>query len=152
MKKSLQLIILVIMAAVSAGCTQNGGTIGPLFGTWSLISMTVDGTDAEGFDPENTFWSFQSNIIRVVHTLPDHDYADRMGSWTATDNGLSLNFTHSDDNTAPGQSVWAAPEWLGFPSSGVFELTYLERPGNRMVLKWVNDRGETYVYSFRKTY
>lgn len=133
-----------------SSCRMNNGDIGEYFGSWLVCSMTVDGTEAEDFDPETTFWEFQNNIIRISLTDSHYDIISRWGTWHEEDNRLILDFTHHDDANPEGTSGYKGPEWLLFPSSGIIDLTFVERGHDRMKLSWQDPEGHTIVYSLRK--
>ena len=45
--KHISSYIICAIALLFGACTHNNGDIGPLFGTWALDGMTVDGTEAD---------------------------------------------------------------------------------------------------------
>ena len=144
----LLIFFLITFAAVS--CRTNNGDIGFLFGSWLLEDMTVDGETPAGFNPEETFWSFQNNIIRVSRVGFMYERDDRWGTWAEEDDCLILNFTHHDNTSLPGTYPYSAPEWLGWPSNTLIQLEYISNSSSRMVLKWQGGNGENYTYSLRK--
>ncbi len=153
MKKALSILWLLILA-VSA--CKNEGDIGALFGTWSLTGMTVNGQEPTDFETNRTTWSFQNDIVRIVYDLGPSDYDDRLGSWVKTEsNGhkyLDFNFTHSEDGVAPGAGAYCAPQWLGWPTNRIIRLEYVKDSSREMVLTWMSDEGDTYVYTLKKTW
>ena len=149
-------ILLIISIILSLAACQNDGRIGSLFGTWGLASMTVNGAPAEDVDPELTTWSFQNNIVRIVLDGPHHAWTDRTGTWSRTSrdgkNYLELDFTHGEDDIAPGSGPYKAPEWLGFPENRVVPLEFVKDSSREMILTWTDDDGKVYVYTLKKTW
>lgn len=147
MRKTI--LMLIAMLALCA-CRMNNGDIGDFFGSWLLYSMTVDGHEADGFDPEMTFWEFQNNIIEISQIDKYHEKSSRWGTWADTDGRLLLDFTHSEAGIAPGTDKYRAPEWLYFPENKVIDLELIERQPKRMILKWHDAEHNEIVYSLRK--
>lgn len=151
--KNFLLITALIFGFVSC---QNDGHIGSLFGTWGLMSMTVDGVAPEEFDPSLTTWSFQNNIIRIVLNSENHGWADRTGTWEKESTGgkryLNLNFTHGEDGIEHGTGNYRAPEWLGFPENKIIPLEFVKDSSREMILSWTSDEGHVHIYTLRKTW
>lgn len=144
-------IIFILLIAVTMGsCRVNNGDIGDFFGSWLLYSMTVDGNEAPGFNPEETFWEFQNNIIEISRVDERFDKSGRWGTWSETDSDLLLDFTHSDDKYAPGTDIYQAPEWLYMPANEVIVLHFTERKATRMKLGWTDREGRLISYALRK--
>ena len=144
-------VIMGILILLSAcGCTQNNGHLGPLFGSWSLMEISEDGTSLQIND--ETVFSFQNEVVRVLKVTENPYYGDvRYGNFTITDKTLSLTFMTelaSDwDNYR-----FLMPSWLYFPQGEMplrFEIRTLK--DNCMVLA-LDNGGKTYVYSFSKTW
>lgn len=91
---SLHLTILLLLI-VSAGCTQNGGHIGKLFGRWHLERIEGDNMEA----PEQTgniYWSFQSDMILLQRENGEIDFSRVYGTYRLEDNTLFLDFPEKD--------------------------------------------------------
>lgn len=142
--------IFILFAVAISSCRVNNGDIGDLFGSWLLYSMTVDGETPEHFNPEETYWEFQNNIIEISRVGLMFDKEGRWGTWTEDDDRLTINYTHFEFGINPGTLQYAAPEWLGFPRKGVFALDIISRSSTRMILSWQDSSGSTFVYSLRK--
>lgn len=91
MNKILSYLILAVTLFVTAGCTQNDGHIGRLFGKWKLVSMEYEGTTPEYEYKGNIFWNFQSSTI-CMQLIEDHNSADKYGNWHLEDDTLTLTF------------------------------------------------------------
>ncbi len=74
---------LIIISLLCFGCTHNNGDIGPLFGTWVLDGMTVDG-DKQDIGPDDTFMQFQGKIVMTTSATPCWSTVSAPGSATAT--------------------------------------------------------------------
>ena len=51
----------------------------------------------------------QSGVVRFDYHYAHNSRTERYGSWVETDNNVTFNFTHSDDNTTAGTGHYAAP-------------------------------------------
>lgn len=145
-------LITILSALAFMSCTTNNGDIGPYYGTWSMLSFTVDGEPAEDTDIGSILWEFQNNIVSITITDPYHTRYAHYGTWREYDGYLSLDFTHHDDSNQPGQGPYMAPEELKFPSNEVIELKIESQSSKGMVLSWHNASGETLVYTLKKTW
>lgn len=149
MKTKISLLLILICGLLSS-CTQNNGNIGPYFGSWLQYEMTIDGEKVTDFNPDETFWEFQNNIIEISRVNGMYEKNGRWGTWEERDGHLLLNYTHSDDNNPAGQGAYRAPEWLYFPSNTVINLTILSNKSGRMTLEWHDSDGKIIRYYLRK--
>ena len=130
-------ILAVLLATVAIACTQNGGHIGRLFGSWVLESATCDGSEMTMPEDTETFWSFPSDLLRVQLADKHHTAENYFG-----------NFTELPD----GGGQYAAPQWMGFPATGIFTLRIVSCDSKRMELIWQNKEGQLFVYKFSKAW
>lgn len=140
----------MLVAVAFCGCRMNNGDIGDFFGSWLLYSMTIDGNEAENFDTESTYWEFQNNIIEISRVDSHYQKWGRWGTWVDDGDRLLLDYTHGDEDYAPGTDIYQAPEWLYFPSNQIIVLNFVERQSKRMVLSMQDDKDRRIVYSLRK--
>ena len=140
----------MLVAVAFCGCRMNNGDIGDFFGSWLLYSMTIDGNEAENFDTESTYWEFQNNIIEISRVDSHYQKWGRWGTWVDDGDRLLLDYTHGDEDYAPGTDIYQAPEWLYFPSKQIIVLNFVERQSKRMVLSMQDDKDRRIVYSLRK--
>lgn len=153
MKQLRTYLAIISIAIMAAGCTQNNGNIGRLFGSWVLDEATLDGAPLVLPEGTETFWSFQGDIIMVTLSHGNHEYSKRYGTFSELpDNIMRLTFTYSSDAVPEGTGIYGAPEWLGFPSSGVFDLSVADSPKNRLVLTYSAPGNGIYIYKFSKTW
>lgn len=92
-------LLLILTATFSlTGCMQHNGHIGDWFGTWKLESITIDGASDPSY-PGNIFFQFQTNVVRIaeVDTSVSNAVKECFGSWSETDNTLTLNFGYTSD-------------------------------------------------------
>lgn len=143
-------VLSIVLCLSAMACQHNNGDIGWLFGSWLLYSMTVDGETPADFNPEDTFWEFQNNIVDISRVGFMYEKQDRWGTWSEDDDCLLLDFNHYQLGVNPGTQHFAAPEWLGFPPRKTVRLRYLSRTSKHMSLSWVSEDGSTYIYSLRK--
>ena len=93
MKHLITYLWLLVASVAFSSCTQNGGDIGVWFGTWTISSVTVDGTVVP--PPAGSYYSvqFQGEIVQVTITNDRHDPTPpptATGATTATKcNGFS---------------------------------------------------------------
>ncbi len=150
--KPYKLLAIILTAFCCAGCTQNNGRIGRLFGSWVLETALINGKPIELPAGSNTYWSFQADIIRV--TLEEEHYVaqSRYGTFRELPGEvLQLRFDYSDDGSPAGSGSNAAPEWMGFPASGTFNLQSSD-VGGKLKLMYYRTPEETLVYYFAKTW
>lgn len=132
---------------------QNNGDIGDFYGTWSVSELTVDGEPDSEFAQDSTFFNFQNNIISVERLLDEYGDLERyVGTWSEVGNSLLLDFTHYDNDHAPGQGIYHAPEWLYLPENSIAELEFIERKSRSMTLRYITDEGKEIVYALKKTW
>lgn len=136
----------------AAACTQNHGHIGYLFGAWYLYDMTVDGETPEDFGRNELFFKFQSDLIIITQNEPYHWVGHSYGTWSETENTLTLNFTYSDPQHPAGTHSYGTPAVLGFSSTEPVALSYVEKEKNTMVLEMTGSEGQTYLYYLKRTY
>lgn len=147
----IQRFVIALITIMSlASCRVNNGDIGDFFGSWLLYSMTVDGETPQNFDPEETFWEFQNNIIAISRVDYMYDKDSHWGTWSEDDGTLQLDYTHFESGVNPGSAQYSAPQWIGFPKRGIFQLTFVSRSSKHMTLSWHDSEGRIYVYSLRK--
>ena len=105
-------ILAVLLAAVAMACTQNGGHIGRLFGSWVLESATCDGSEMTMPEDTETFWSFQSDLLRVQLADKHHTAENYFGNFTELPDGLLSTPTTTIPTEAasmPLRSGWVSP-------------------------------------------
>ncbi len=131
----------ILVAAMAFGsCTHNGGDIGVWFGTWTIESVTVDGTAVP--DPAGAHYSvqFQGKIVLVRLVDDRHDpYTATYGNW-------------AEDGD---QMQWLFPEedmyFVQLPGlTRVNKFTIIEKSAHLVKLQQVSEAGVTYTYTLRK--
>lgn len=144
MKKIRHILFAVLLPLVLCACTQNNGHIGPLFGSWHLENMTCDGTPLPQPDATDTYWKFQGSVVEVILTEGFYDAGFYTGTWTRDASVLSVSFPPAD---AP-----LTPQWMGFTAQTPLRLDIVRLDGSEMILKWISDEGNVYIYNFKKTW
>ncbi|MCM1021619.1 MAG: lipocalin-like domain-containing protein [Muribaculum sp.] len=144
MKKITLVILSILLFTAISGCTHNDGDIGPLFGSWQMTEITVDGQPVADYN-QNVFWMFQNSVVCLREILPHHEADNRWGQWRWADkNTLLLNFDHHDELHQPDD-----PVYLPLPITGLDagdNLLHVDRlTSTRMTLT----RGN-YTYRLRK--
>ena len=142
-------IAIVLCLLMCTNCTQNNGHIGPIFGSWTLMEMTEDGS-VMADNKENTIFSFQNQIIQVTLLVdPPYTVEYRYGNFTLDDDMLTLKFQSKETSDS---NLYIAPEWLHFPVDGKpIRLDIRKFKGNTMTLV-MNSEGTEYSYFFKKTW
>ncbi len=147
--RKLYFAMIVLSLILNCGCTQYNGYIGPIFGSWSLMSMTEDGLPIELED--ETVFSFQNEVVRVVRLVnPPFSSLTRFGNFTLSDDVLTMKFQHKP--TSSDSYLYVMPDWLHFPQDEEplrFEVKTLN--GSEMTLVLYTDE-KTYCYNFKKTW
>ncbi len=152
MKAKIFLPIILLGILALGGCTQNNGHIGRLFGAWVMTEMTVDGVEKVFPDDVYTSMAFQSGVVRFDYHYAHNSRTERYGSWVETDNNVTFNFTHSDDNTTAGTGHYAAPDWLDLPQKTKIDMTIADCGGGRLTLVYATPDGKTIIYKFERTW
>lgn len=146
MKKTF---IALIMTLLLCGCTQNNGNIGPIYGSWSLISLSENDEPVELED--ETVFSFQNEIVQVVKlAVPPYNATYRYGNFSIVDNILTLKF--QEKPTEKDSHLFLTPTWLHFPQDGrpiQFDISSLK--GNKMILD-MRANGKSYTYTLKRTW
>ena len=150
--KTIKILLLSAVIIFLAGCTQNNGHIGPLFGSWHLETMTRNGDVYSQPDGTDTFWNFQGQMLMVILSEGMYEKYDFDGTWERTDGYLMLDFTHSCNTDGPGTGDYRAPYWMGFPENAVLLHSVQKLDGSDMILGWTSAEGEVYIYKFKKTW
>ena len=151
MKKCIRLIFMLMSIWILNGCTQNNGYIGPIFGSWSLISISEDGIPLK-LEDETTF-SFQNKIVQVMkYREPPYTGTGttKYGNFTISDDVLTMQFQLKLPDI--DNYVYMTPDWLYFPMDGKpihFDIKKLN--GSKMILTLATDKGEL-EYRFDKTW
>lgn len=148
--KQLRILLPLVIAILTLGCTHNDGDIGPWFGAWAMPSMTVDGKTPADFSPTNTIWEFQSEIV-CIRLLGEHHNIDSWswGTWHEADGHIYIDYTHSN---SAGPSEYDSPAWLLIANREVADLTIVERGDRRMVLEYTTPDGKKVIYTLKKTW
>ncbi len=152
MKHLFLYFILVSTALLGGGCTHNDGDIGPLFGSWIVDEMTADGAEVS-IDGGYGYLQFQGAVVMCKLIDDRHSLLFySVGSYEREDDDLLLNFTHSDNETAPGQGQYSAPTWLLLTPDAVNRMEIISLDKSKMKLKHITPDGTVVLYSFRKTH
>ena len=150
--KHISSYIICAIALLFGACTHNNGDIGPLFGTWALDGMTVDGTEADLGD-DDTFMQFQGEIVMTKLIDRRHSLLRYCtGTWSREGDVLALDYTHSDDKNLPGTGVYSAPDWLLLKTNTINRLNILSLDNSHLRLRYIDADGSAVVYNFRKTH
>lgn len=153
MIKYITYMIIAAAAALAAGCTHNDGDIGPLFGSWYLEEMTLDGRPVEQQSGVYSFMQFQGAVVMCKLIDDRHSLLSyNVGSYVREGDALLLDFTHSDNNTAPGEGQYSAPEWLLLTPNSENRMDITSINNKKMKLKHITPDGYLVEYSFKKTH
>lgn len=147
-----RIYILMMLSMLLCGCTQNGGRIGPIFGSWHLEDMRCNGEAFPQPAGTDTYWSFQGNVARVllVRTMYESEQYD--ATWQQTAGMLTLYFNHSCDGTDVGQGHYQAPQWMGFGNAEILDMDIERLTSADLWLRWTSDNGDVFMYKFKKTW
>lgn len=100
--KKIYSILAIFTLMLMASCTRNNGDIGPLFGTWHVEQIEVDGTPLDTYSG-NLFVMFQANVAdwRLVDEV-NHTYVNAWASWQQEGNVITFRF---DDDWFPPHAI-----------------------------------------------
>lgn len=127
-----------------AGCTRNGGDIGPWFGTWAIDSVTVDGQELT-LDPLGRgsayYLQFQRSVVCLRYTDELHDGGESYGTWTDAEDaaGHRMLLVTFDRNNYDIHLM---------PLYNTFFIT--SATGRNVVLQDTQDEGRQVVYYLTK--
>lgn len=133
--KQLTIIFLLLLSLTS--CTHNNGDIGPLFGTWKLTSININGVPDKNYK-ENSFMAFQNDAIGVNTPDTNEGYWE-IGKWTMEGKELTITY---DNN------VFNAPEYLHI-NKGVNVFSVTELTGKSLIFSRMLG-GKIYTYNLVK--
>lgn len=141
--------VLLLLLLLGSSCTQNNGYIGPVFGSWSLVEISEDGTSLGLID--ETVFSFQNEVVQVARISSEFQRDTRYGNFSVSDDVMTMTFLIEPSPDNQGYQ-FVMPSWLYFPSGEmplVFDIKTLK--GGKMVLS-IDNGGKTYVYTFLRTW
>ena len=138
--KRIYLFVLPILGLLLsvAGCIQNGGNIGVLFGRWHLESIDAENMSAPVSRGE-IFWAFQKDMIQMQRDNGSHSVSKTYGLYRIEDDMLYLNFP--DENEPP------------FTETGLKRqsaLQILKMTKREMVLRYQVDSDSSLTYCLKK--
>ena len=140
--------LATMICLVLCGCTQNNGHIGKLFGSWALVAMDVDG---EPYEPNcETYLSFQSNVAVFIRDTGNYEYTNRVCTWNRSENLITFDFNHHDDNNPVGTDTYTPPGWLLLNNLKI-EMTIMRLDNGHLDMVYLND-GKSYTYKFERTW
>ena len=147
--KNIYALVLLISIFILNSCTQNNGYIGPIFGSWSLVSISEDGVPIQLED--ETVLSFQNEVVQVSRLVnPPYTIEVRYGNFSIDDDVLTLKFQALP--TSDGSYMYTTPDWLHFPMDGNpihFDVKKLN--GSKMILILTSEKNKL-EYSFDRTW
>ncbi|MDE6396167.1 MAG: hypothetical protein K2K84_02730 [Muribaculaceae bacterium] len=160
LRRFFPMMLFLMLALV--GCRVNNGDIGPLYGTWNIESLTVDGVEYEEWRSETHPWTtveFQNNICMIKQAFEPNDYLVRVCTWSwlggeDDENAvLRLDFNHSDDHNPPGTGIYAPPAWLLLSGRLTVDLSVtFAKHDRRMTWTTVNASGQKLVFRLKQTW
>lgn len=149
LKRYIRLVVVLVVAVITTGCTQNNGDIGEWFGEWHLNAITINDIDDATYTGD-VLWKFQNDIVEMVVVNPiGHSHSEHYGTWSADDETLTLNFTHHDDLNAAGSGKYSPPAQTMLPAA-VTELKILKLSSREIVLRYDQAADKSIVYTLKK--
>ncbi len=151
-KKTISLAVVSIFMLLTCGCTQNNGNIGKLFGSWSLMELTEDGTVLSLPDgAQGAILSFQSNVVRFLLIFNPEDSRHCLATWSRIDDKLVLDFNNYSDDTPSGTGAFAPPYWLHMTElEETLLITRLD--GGHLDMVLTSPEGKVLVYKYIRTW
>lgn len=147
--RKLLIFILIAPLFILSGCTQNNGYIGPIFGSWSLLTISEDGVPLP--QEYQTIFSFQNEVVQVSWLLdPPYTVQLKYGNFSIDDKILTLKF---QNHPTPDDSyMFVTPDWLYFPpDASVIPFEIRKINGSEMIWILTTDNGSL-EYRFKKTW
>lgn len=147
-----RILLIIAIAFSSAGCTQNDGNIGDLFGVWRLNQLKADGTPLplyEGDDSPLAYdWSFQGDVMKIDVVEPHHDHQRCYAMWKREDGKLLIDFSYGSD----ASTEFDPPAALHLVRRGVTPLELTELTSKKLVGWYIGEDGVKYEYTLKKLY
>lgn len=144
--RRITLMLIGIVALLSASCTHNNGNIGFWFGTWQCEEITIDGVKKSDY-ARNMFFKFQANVCDIVVTYPHNEYRQRFAEFKEQGDGtITLDFSYTADGdfaydfNPPAESMF---------SKGLNVIHYTKVNGKKMILTYETE-GRTITYILKK--
>lgn len=142
MTRILHTIITSLAMILACSSCTNGGDIGTLYGMWLFDEATVDGEPVEA-DLEQYSISFQSNVVRLIHTYDHNEFVSNMGFWERDGSDLQLDLSSQSAD-------WFFFRPIGF-EPGVMRMTIESESSHSLHLRYVDPQGRTFRYNLRKS-
>lgn len=144
--RRITLLLIGIVALLTASCTQNNGNIGFWFGTWQCEEIAIDGVKKTDYT-RNMFFKFQANVCDIVTTYPHNEYRQHFAEFKEQDNGtITLDFGYTADGDFCYEFNPPAESML---EKGQNILTYHKDGSKKMTLTF-NANGRTITYKLKK--
>lgn len=143
------IIVAIIVVFLPGSCTQNNGDIGEWFGEWKLSSIEINNEPDSQYN-NDVLWKFQNNIIEmVVVNSVGHSHSEHYGTWSANDDTILLNFTHSDDLNPAGAGRYSPPQQTHLPAA-IIDLKILKLSSSEIILQYDAAEDCSIIYTLRK--
>lgn len=131
-------LIIIAFGFLFSACTHNNGDIGPLFGQWKLVEITVG--DDVIYDSGNIYWAFQSSTLRMVKVREHNNYDEIYCNWQmGNNNQIIISF---DDETYSPFPI------LGLEKKATLNIN--KSDGSEMTLSYLPENGVEKIYKFKK--
>lgn len=138
--KALKILFVVILVAITQGCTRNDGNIGPIWGMWRVTNLEINGEPKDDYNG-TLYFSFQASVfMQKVVNEENHTGNNTYAMWMYQGDDLLINFT--EDRYKP-HAVSGMIHGENFVKVLMFE-------GNDMHLEYVNPDGVTYFYKLKR--
>lgn len=148
--KKISLLLLPLILAL-AGCTQNDGHIGHIFGSWALEEITEDGHPYPLAAQNTTVFAFQNEIVRVTRlSEPPYSMETRTGNFSL--NGTDLTMKFAKDPTPLGSYMFVTPQWLPIPKDGNPIIFHVETLKGENFVFSLNYDSHQYVFHCKRTW
>lgn len=136
-----RLAVALVGCAALMSCTHNNGDIGIWFGTWHVEEITIDGTVSEAYNAAPYwFFQFQSNVVQVKMSLPDHSFLASVGEWEEKDANLILTFP---------DEVYVKQLPPGIDAKRPTAMNIEHKSSKEVVLTFTGTDGHAYRYTLR---
>ncbi|MCH5217386.1 MAG: hypothetical protein J1F07_02350 [Muribaculaceae bacterium] len=149
MKKTLNILAVLILLLAAPGCTRPDGDIGVWFGSWHLESIMIDGVSEQSYaDNPEIMFNFQGKVFNAAYM----ERAEIYGEWSYAGETLTLIASFQAGSGANLSYLFDPfPVAMHFPQ-GVdqLEITVTRLTSDIMQWQYTDQYGRMLTYNFRK--
>lgn len=144
--KGIKILLFALICLVAQGCTRNDGNIGPLWGTWRVVSMEIDNEKDETYKG-TLYFCFQASVYcqRYVYDEKGHVLQEGYAFWEYVNDDILVIFPGIREGAHRPLDISGMQIGENF-----LKVEYFK--GDDLVLLYVNDNQESSKYGTQYRY